>query len=141
MPSVAKRQALDSEIGERLHWWMWRNRVSQVDLARQTGMSQPSLGRKLRGSTPWLASEIRDIAAAIGKPISWLYGDIEDEDSARPKGLEPLTFWSVVWRAQDWVWRCAKCGGELDDDDTCMACGATWPSTEAVRTDDLALAA
>ena len=101
MPSVAKRTVVDAEIGERLHWWMWRNRVSQVEMARQAGMSQPSLGRKIRGATPWLASEIRDLSRAMGKPVGWLYGeDDADDDAVRPKGLEPLTFWSVVcWHA------------------------------------------
>jgi BetR domain len=96
MPAVAKSEVLDAEIGERLHWWMWRNRVNQLQLAQQTGMSAPSLGRKLRGATPWLASEVRDVARAIGKPISWLYGEEADADDVRPKGLEPPTFWSVL---------------------------------------------
>jgi hypothetical protein len=97
MPSVAKRTAVDAEIGERLHWWMWRNRVSQVELARQTGMSQPSLGRKIRGATPWLASEINDLSRVIGKPVGWLYGEgVAEDDGVRPQGLEPLICWFGV---------------------------------------------
>jgi transcriptional regulator with XRE-family HTH domain len=55
--------------------------MSQTELAGRTGMSQPSLGRKLRGATPWLASEILDITRALNQPIGWLYGVCAVRDS------------------------------------------------------------
>jgi len=91
--SVAKVDPVDAVIGERLHTWMWRNRISQVDLAARLGISQPSIGRKLRGESAWSAGELARAAATLGVPVGWFFGEAED---VRPKGLEPLTFWSVL---------------------------------------------
>jgi transcriptional regulator with XRE-family HTH domain len=84
---------VDAEIGERLHTWMWRHRVSQVDLAARIGISQPSLGRKLRGDSAWTAGELARAAATLKVPVGWFFGE---DETVRPKGFEPLTFWFGV---------------------------------------------
>ena len=94
MPAVAKHDPVDAEIGERLHTWMWRHRVQQSGFAHVLGISQQSLGRKLRGDSAWTAGELARAAAALGVPVGWFFGEAED---VRPKGLEPLTFWSGLW--------------------------------------------
>jgi transcriptional regulator with XRE-family HTH domain len=94
MASVAKQDPVDVEIGERLHQWMWRNRIAQNGMAERIGMSGPSLGRKLRGESAWSAGELTRAAAALGVPVGWFFGEADD---VRPKGLEPLTFWFGVW--------------------------------------------
>lgn len=99
MPTDTVQDPVEAEIGERLHLWMWRNRVSQADLARLLLMTQSSLSRKLRGVSPWTAGEALRVTRALEVSIGWLYGETEEEP-ARPKGLEPLTFWSVLWRAR-----------------------------------------
>lgn len=94
MPAVAKQDPVDAQIGERLHTWMWRNRIPQTGFADVLGISQQSLGRKLRGDSAWTAGELARAAAALGVPVGWLFGE---DESVRPKGLEPLTFWSGLW--------------------------------------------
>ena len=93
MPAVAKQDPVDAEIGERLHTWMWRNRIPQTGFADVLGISQQSLGRKLRGDSAWTAGELARAAAALSVPVGWFFGEAE---TVRPKGLEPLTFWSVL---------------------------------------------
>ena len=90
--------AVDAAIGERVHLWMWRTRVSQMDLAERLEMTQSSLSRKLRGISPWSASEVLRVAQVLEVSVAWVYGE---PDAVRPKGLEPLTFWSGVCRTAD----------------------------------------
>jgi transcriptional regulator with XRE-family HTH domain len=97
MPAVAKQDPVDAEIGERLHTWMWRNRVPQTGFADVLGISQQSLGRKLRGESAWSAGELRRAGVVLRVSIGWFFGETEEEP-VRPKGLEPLTFWMGVWR-------------------------------------------
>lgn len=87
---------MDIEIGERLHAWMWRNRVPQTDLAALLGMSQQSLGRKLRGGSAWSAGELRRAGLLLSVSVGWFFGETE-EVPVRPNGLEPPTAWAVVW--------------------------------------------
>jgi hypothetical protein len=104
MPAVAKQDPVDAEIGERLHTWMWRNRVPQTGFADVLGISQQSLGRKLRGDSAWTAGELHRAAVALGVSVGWLFGE---DETVRPKGFEPLTFWSVLelWRVQRYAIR------------------------------------
>lgn len=144
MPAVAKQDPVDAEIGERLHTWMWRNRVPQTGFADVLGISQQSLGRKLRGDSAWSAGELRRAGLVLRVSVGWFFGETEEEP-VRPKGLEPPTFWSGVWRRLRA--RCREFGG-----DTGPAAGVETPPltmsrpaprTQAalIRSDDLALAA
>src|SRR4029079_505062 len=95
MPAVAKQDPVDAEIGERLHTWMWRNRVPQTGFADVLGISQQSLGRKLRGESAWSAGELRRAGLVLRVSVGWFFGETEEEP-VRPKGLEPPTFWLGV---------------------------------------------
>ena len=55
MSTNAIQDPVDAAIGERLHLWMWRNRINQAELAGRLEMTQSSLSRKLRGVSPWSA--------------------------------------------------------------------------------------
>lgn len=53
-------------VGERIHTVMWRERVSQADLASVIGVSQSTLSKKLRGRVPITVAELVAIAEALG---------------------------------------------------------------------------
>jgi transcriptional regulator with XRE-family HTH domain len=101
--------------------------LQQAQLAALTGISERSIQNYEAGRTTPRRPQLIAWALATGVSLEWLEGDV------RPKGLEPPTFWSGVWRETP-TYSCARCG---------------WPSWEwlcrdcadAVRTDDLALAA
>lgn len=58
---------------------------TQLDLGRHMGMSRVAVGDRYRNRTPWTVDEIERAAHLFGvRPADLL---------ARPKGLEPLTFW------------------------------------------------
>ncbi len=96
---VGPRNA-DAAIGERIHQLMWRSRVSQVELARQIGITQPGLSKKLRGERPWYVGELIEAAKLLGTSVSWLFGEASPPDPQVPggemvrrQGLEPRTRW------------------------------------------------
>lgn len=60
----------DVIVGERVHQVMWRNRVSQVQLADKLGMVQSTLSRKLRGQRPWTLDELLSAAAYLEVPVT-----------------------------------------------------------------------
>ncbi len=64
---------IDETIGANVHQQMWRARVSQVQLAGALGVDQAAVSRRLRGKTPWKASEIMAAAALLGVDITDLY--------------------------------------------------------------------
>lgn len=64
---------IDETIGARVHQQMWRARISQVQLAGALGLDQAAVSRRLRGRTPWRASEIMTAAALLGVDIMDLY--------------------------------------------------------------------
>jgi transcriptional regulator with XRE-family HTH domain len=109
--------APDVVIGARIHHVMWTRRMSQVELAELLGIAQPTLSKKLRGQRPWFAAELILATRALGITVGWLFGETDEPaaDNVRPKGFEPLTFWSGV--------------------------SQLWAIVPVLRTDDLALAA
>ena len=64
--------AVDVVIGERVHAVMWRSKVSQVALARQLGLTQTAVSKKVHGDRPWFVSELLDVAAILHVPVSTL---------------------------------------------------------------------
>lgn len=76
---VSRNLSPDQIIGERVHRIMWRQRLSQVQLARSLGVSQGALSRKLRGERPWFAAEVLDAAGALGVSLCELYGELIPE--------------------------------------------------------------
>jgi ribosomal protein L37E len=142
MPAVAKQDPVDAQIGERLHTWMWRNRIPQTSFADVLGISQQSLGRKLRGDSAWTAGELARAAAALDVSVGWLFGE-----------AEPLTRWSVLWQHVERVANrytrnasritCPRCGRTSYNPNDVREgyCGNCHDWTHGVRADDWALAA
>jgi transcriptional regulator with XRE-family HTH domain len=64
---------IDETIGANVHQQMWRARVSQTRLAGALGIDQAAVSRRLRGQTPWKASEVMAAAALLGVEIVDLY--------------------------------------------------------------------
>lgn len=68
-------------IGERVHQLMWRQRRNQTDVAKQLGMAQSTLSRKLRGDRPWEINELYQLAEILEVGIFDL---IPNERKPRP---------------------------------------------------------
>lgn len=66
--SVAERIAVADEV----RGGMARARVTQTQLAAALGLSQPAISRRLQGKVDFTVSELRDVAAMLGVPISQL---------------------------------------------------------------------
>lgn len=56
---------------------MARQRVSQTELARALGMTQPGVSRRIRGDVSWSADELIRVAATLGVPVAELYVGVE----------------------------------------------------------------
>jgi transcriptional regulator with XRE-family HTH domain len=59
-------------IGERIHQIMWRQRMTQGQLAARLGLTQTGVSRKIRGERPWFARELLQVAAALNTQVSAL---------------------------------------------------------------------
>lgn len=79
--------------------------LDQVTLAERVGVSRQTISHWERGGAePGLTAAVR-LALATGVSLDWLAEGVETEmapaandgsQAVRPKGFEPLTFWSVV---------------------------------------------
>ena len=63
----------DRVIGATVHALMWRQRVTQRDIAGHLGIQQSAMSRKLRGTRPWLAAEVVAVAEVLGVPLAELF--------------------------------------------------------------------
>ena len=68
-------------FGDRMARTMKRYKVKWVELSRMTGISTRSLWKITTGQvlTPRMETA-RKIADALGVPIEWLYGDINENE-------------------------------------------------------------
>lgn len=65
----------DEIVGERIAMLMFRHRVTQTALSRSLGMTQPALGKKLRGERKWSLDDLYAVARELGVTISELLGE------------------------------------------------------------------
>lgn len=63
---------VDELIGERVHAAMWRARVTQTQMARELGLDQAAVNRRLRGRTPWKVSDVITAARVLGVSVAEL---------------------------------------------------------------------
>jgi transcriptional regulator with XRE-family HTH domain len=70
----------DVLIGERIHQIMWRQRMTQGQLAARLGLTQTGVSRKIRGERPWFARELLQVAAALNTQVSALLPNPDDFD-------------------------------------------------------------
>jgi transcriptional regulator with XRE-family HTH domain len=106
--------------------------LTQAELANLTGISARSVHNYEAGYTAPRRPQLVAWAMATGVALQWL------EEPVRPKGLEPLTFWSGVWRAwlatvdlgrrrpgrSCWRWVTSEHGGAVRGGGFCRVCGA-----------------
>lgn len=64
IPTEVLANALDVAIGERVRLALWRARLTQLQLAEALGVDQAAVSRRLRGQTPWKASDV-EVAAKL----------------------------------------------------------------------------
>jgi transcriptional regulator with XRE-family HTH domain len=70
----------DALIGERIHQIMWRQRMTQGQLAARLGLTQTGVSRKIRGERPWFARELLEVAKALNTQVSALLPSPGDFD-------------------------------------------------------------
>jgi transcriptional regulator with XRE-family HTH domain len=61
-------KSADAIVGEQVHHWMWRARVSQTELAKHLGISQTNVSRRLRGETGWTVDDLLICARVLSVP-------------------------------------------------------------------------
>lgn len=71
MPNVTAAQRIAANVREELA----RQDISQVDLARSLGWSQPFISRRLRGRAEFSAADLVSVAAELNVPVASLYGE------------------------------------------------------------------
>jgi transcriptional regulator with XRE-family HTH domain len=96
----------DEITGERVHILLRRRGIQQQELADVLGLTQTSVSRKILGKRSWTLDELLATCQFLDVPVTELLPGSEYApvlagrgriaDVARPKGLEPLTFWFGV---------------------------------------------
>lgn len=56
---------VDAEVGKSLHLVMWERGITQEWLARELGVTQSTMSRKIKGRAPWTLAEVYKVAAAL----------------------------------------------------------------------------
>jgi transcriptional regulator with XRE-family HTH domain len=79
-------------LGDRLRKAREASGLNQTELAEITGISRRSISKYELGEAEPRRPQILAWAMATGVATAWL----EQGDSVRPKGFEPLTFWTVL---------------------------------------------
>ena len=57
---------IDEQIGYRVRQALWRSRRTQTELARELGIDQASISRRLRGTVAWRVSDVMAAANLCG---------------------------------------------------------------------------
>lgn len=91
-------------VARRLREELGGRRISVAEVARRIGTTQQKLSRRMTGQTSWDVDELDIVCRAAG--LSYVYvttgireipgGGGPGGSEVRPKGLEPLTSWSVA---------------------------------------------
>ncbi|WP_032376804.1 helix-turn-helix domain-containing protein [Rhodococcoides fascians] len=71
---IARGLEQDAEIGARVHQVMWREKLTQNDVANQLGLTQSGLSKKLRGTRPWTVGELCALTRILRQPLVELMG-------------------------------------------------------------------
>ncbi|MFA4084263.1 helix-turn-helix domain-containing protein [Mycobacteroides salmoniphilum] len=102
-------ETLSQTVARRIRGLLGEKRISQAKFAKMLETNTASMSRRLSGEYPIDLAEVEKYAAALGvSPMRLLTGRPDggsgpDGPDVRPKGFEPLTFWSVVAT-------CPRCG-------------------------------
>lgn len=77
----------DVRIGRRVHHLMWDAHVTQTELARKVGLSQSTLGKKIRGELGWSPGLLVAIARALDTTVAYLFSETEDPRPPQRPGV------------------------------------------------------
>jgi transcriptional regulator with XRE-family HTH domain len=103
----------DEITGEKVHILLRRRGIQQQELADVLGTTQTSVSRKILGKRSWTLDELLATCQFLNVPVTEILpgheyapvpaGRGRMSDVARPKGLEPLTFWlgACRWSTAD----------------------------------------
>ena len=96
-----ERPTLSAVVAANVRAEAARRGYSQIALGRALGMSRSAAHERWTGSTPWKLDELDGVAGVLGLTVAELVTPQapayrEGLRVARPEGLEPPTFWSVV---------------------------------------------
>jgi transcriptional regulator with XRE-family HTH domain len=104
----------DQITGEKVHILLRRRGIQQQELADVLGIAQTSASRKILGKRSWTLDELLATAQFLEVAVTDLlpgneYAPVPTgrgriADVVRPKGLEPLTFWSVAHQDASFDW-------------------------------------
>jgi hypothetical protein len=78
-----ERETMDALVGRRVFHEMWDRKLTQTAFAREIGIDQSGLAKKLRGQRGWSLDEVQRVARALSVSVSYLFGETEDP---RPHG-------------------------------------------------------
>lgn len=99
---------MDKIVGRRVHQIMWEQRLTQTALAKQIGLDQSSLGKRLRGDRGWSLDEVHAIAAALRTTVAYLFGETSDaratpaaSPATVPPGSRPIADLDLYRRADE----------------------------------------
>ena len=65
--------SLNAAIGERVHRVMWTRRIPQSVIARELGLSQSAISRKLHGDRAWDADDVLAVAELLDLSLEYLF--------------------------------------------------------------------
>jgi transcriptional regulator with XRE-family HTH domain len=88
----------DWTLGDRLRKAREARGLSQTELSEMADISRRSISKYEADEAMPRRPQLLAWAMATGVPTDWL----EQGESVRPKGLEPPTFWSVLWERGAW---------------------------------------
>jgi len=100
---MANADNLNALVGERVHQVMWRQRVTQTELAAALGVDQAAVNRRLRGKTSWKLHEVFKAAEVLGVEVGELFPNLSParkEANAESKCSLPLGQLNPLRRVQ-----------------------------------------
>jgi len=96
----AQRGNLDYEVSRRVNMLMWERKTTQVKLAKQLGVGQSGLSKKVRGDVGWSVADLVAVSAALGTTVAYLVGETDEpHDPKSPRqesNLRPRDYLAVV---------------------------------------------
>jgi transcriptional regulator with XRE-family HTH domain len=97
--SAAGRASLDEVVGERVHMLMWKAKITQTAMARQMGVDQSALSKRIRGERGWSLDDVEAAASILGVSVANLLD--RNWYTPRDSNPEPADIGSAVVRSID----------------------------------------
>lgn len=85
------------DLADRMRKALRHSGIGVQEIADALEIDRNTVGNWINGRTSPRRRDLKAFARMTNVPASWLESGTFD-DAVRPKGLEPLTFWSVAGR-------------------------------------------